>query len=122
MTRSGSRAHVTPHYVAREPDLVSAARHDPLIAQRVAQDVQRLAQCSAGMGLVQLGPVQREQRVASMEATRDSGRQIDKEGRTLRLAGERFEVSSVRRVELEGPKNPELDHSTALRDEPLIGL
>jgi hypothetical protein len=37
------------------------------------------------------------------------------------LAGERFEVSSVRRTELQGPENPKLDHGATLGNEPLTG-
>ena len=73
------------------------------------------------MGLVQLGPEQREQSVASMQPAWHGGGEIDEKGRAFRLAGERFQVSSVRRTEPQGPENPNLDHGTALRDEPLIG-
>jgi hypothetical protein len=108
------RCGVAPDDLATEPDLAVTPGHDSLLSQRIAQHVQRLVQGRARVRVVQLGPEEGKERIASLKAAGNGGGQIGEQGRALRLADQRLQVPSVGCAESQRAKNPKLDRHLSL--------
>jgi hypothetical protein len=64
----------------------------------------------ARMALVEIGPEQGEQGIATVEAPGKVGGQVGQEREPLRLAQHRFGLPSVRGAEVHRAEGAELDH------------
>ena len=82
-----------------------------LLNQLSTEEVQRVPKRGAGMLLVQLGPEEREERVAAMEAPRLRDREVREETQALRLREDPRGPSSIGRPQVDSTEEAELDHA-----------
>ena len=98
-----------------EADVFIAAAHEHAVTERMPQAVQRLAQCGAGMLLVELGPKQCDEGVASVQASGCGDGEVGEQGNTLGLGQHRPELVPASSAEVERAQNPKLDHADPLQ-------
>jgi len=107
---TGERCYVAPDPFEIQPDLLVAAAHHRVGAERAAEHVKRLAQGRACVLLIELRPEERQQSIAPTWASRCRGGEVGEEGEPTGLAEQTARLTSVCGCEAESSEQPELDH------------
>ena len=106
--------HIGPYGLLAHFQLLFAPSEHDLVTQRFSQRVQCLSECVAGMRVVELGPEQRKQTIASVKTERSSGGEVAKERDQLGSPEDGTERSSLGVSEIQSPEAVEPDHSADL--------
>src|SRR3989441_11411527 len=107
---TGEHSHVAPNPFEIQPDLLVAAAHHRVGAERAAEHVERLAQGRACVLLIELRPEKREQSIAPMRASRCRGGEVGEEGEPTGLAEQAADLTSICGCEAQSSEQPELNH------------
>lgn len=103
------RGDVAPEPRGVDPQLLVATADDDIAAERAPEVVDRLAERRPRPLLLELGPEQAEERVATAEAAR-RGREVGEQDQALGLGQDGAELGAVGRAEVDGPEDSESDH------------
>jgi hypothetical protein len=104
------RSRVYGHCRLLDADLIVTACDHYLVSEHPAEEPERLTQRAAGVGVIELGPEERDDCVAPVKLLGASKHEVHEERKALGLPEERPHIAAVRGAEIERTKCLQLNH------------
>jgi hypothetical protein len=104
------RGRVHPQHPSVDADLFFTARNDHTIPEPAPEEPERLPQGTARVLLIELGPEERDDCIASLEPLPFRAREVREQREPFRLAEERAYLAPIGRAQIQRPQRPQLDH------------